>query len=173
MQLDEVRLKKLGELIDREEIRKCLIRYARGIDRYEEALTRSIYHADALVDHTGYKGLGTEAAAHANSDHPKYWEAHQHYMLNSTIDLDGNTAHVETYMIAVGRRHKNVSTDVHGGRYVDRFEKRDGAWGIACRIVVYEWALRSEDAAAQLATFVLGTQDESDPSYIRPLKVFR
>lgn len=173
LELDDLRIKALDELIDREEIRNCLTRYARGVDRYDPELTSSIYHPDALVDHTVYKGPGRGSAAFANEDHPKYWEAHQHYMLNTTIDLDGTTAHVETYMISVGRRHQNSATDMHGGRYVDRFEKREGKWGIACRLVVYEWGMRSEDAVAQLETFILGTHDKSDPSYLRPLDVFR
>jgi len=173
MDSDSNRSRALDELLDREEIRKCLTRYTRGIDRHDAAFAASAYHPGATDDHTGYIGPGDSFPDWANAAHDSTWEAHQHYITNTTIDLDGDTAHVETYWIVVGRRKQNTGTDMHGGRYVDRFEKRGGKWGIADRVCVYEWGLRSEEAVQQLASFPLGTQDRSDVSYMRPLKVLR
>lgn len=123
----------------------------------------------AVDDHTDYIGTGEAFGSWANAAHDAYWEAHQHYVTNTTIDLDGDSAHVETYWIVVGRRKLNSATDMHGGRYVDRFEKRNGRWAIAARVCVYEWGLRSEEAVQQLATFPLGTQGADDISFMRPL----
>jgi ketosteroid isomerase-like protein len=173
MQVDEARLKAIDEMLAREDIRQCLVRYTRGVDRHDTSLVATAYHADALDDHTDYIGIGTGIGSYANASHDAIWEAHQHFMTNTTIELDGDTAHVECYFIVAGRRKQNSGTDIHGGRYVDRFEKRDGRWAIAARVVVYEWCSRAEDAVAQLETFVTGTQDKSDTSYLRPLKVFR
>ena len=39
------------ELADREAIRDCLYRYARGMDRCDEEMLRSAYWEDALDDH--------------------------------------------------------------------------------------------------------------------------
>ena len=173
MELDAMRLKALDEMLAREEIRQCLLRYTRGIDRHDTALVASAYHADAIDDHTDYIGPSSGLGAHANAVHDTIWEAHQHFVTNTTIDLDGDTAHVETYFLVVGRRKQNTSTDIHGGRYADRFEKRDGRWAIAARVCVYEWSARAEDAVAQLQSWPLGTHDASDPSYMRPLRVWR
>ena len=173
MELDAKRLKALDDMLAREEIRACLLRYTRGIDRHDTALVASAYHPGALDDHTMYIGPGKEFGAAANAAHDEYWEAHQHYVTNTTIELAGDTAHVETYWIVAGRRKGNTATDMHGGRYVDRFEKRDGQWAIADRICVYEWGMRAEEAVEQLKSFPLGTQDASDPSFMRPLKVTR
>ena len=173
MELDEGRLKALDELIAREEIRKCILRYTRGIDRHDAALVATAYHPGATDDHTMYIGPGKAFGAAANASHDEYWEAHQHYVTNTTIELDGNSAHVETYWIVAGRRHDNSGFDMHGGRYVDRFERRDGCWAIADRICVYEWGLRPEEAVQQLATFPLGSQGSDDLSFMRPLKVTR
>ena len=173
MELDAKRLKALDEMLAREEIRQCLLRYTRGIDRHDTALVASAYHADAIDDHTDYIGLGSGLGAHANAVHDTMWETHQHFVTNTTIELDGDTAHVESYLIMGARRKQNTGTDIHGGRYVDRFEKRDGRWAIAARIFIYAWCARAEDAAAQLKTFPLGAQDETDLSFMRPLKVLR
>jgi len=173
MELDEKRLKALDEMLAREEIRQCLLRYTRGIDRHDTKLLASAYHADAIDDHTTYIDLGRNFGPHVNAVHDSMWDAHQHYVTNITIDLDGDTAHVETYWIGTGRRKQNTATDIHGGRYVDRFEKRDGQWAIADRVCVYEWGLRAEDAVEPLRSFPLGTHDASDVSFMRPLKIWR
>jgi hypothetical protein len=53
------------------------------------------------------------------------------------------------------------------GRYIDRFERRDGMWKIAKRVTAFEW-IRLEDAPWQIP-FQPGWQsaqrDRSDPIY--------
>jgi hypothetical protein len=173
MELDAKRLEALDEALAREEIRKCLLRYTRGIDRHDTALVTSAYHADAIDDHSAYIGPGTGLAAYANAVHDTIWDAHQHFVTNTSIELDGDSAHVETYFLVVGRRKQNTATDAHFGRYIDRFENRKGKWAIAARVCVYEMSLKPEDAVAQLASWPTGKHDTSDVSYMRPLNVWR
>ncbi len=40
---------------------------------------------------------------------------------------------------AAPNRRRGVVLETFGGRYVDRFERRDGEWKIAHRTVVHEW----------------------------------
>lgn len=167
------KLKGLDELLDRQAIHDCLLRYTRGIDRHDVAMVASAYHPGAIDDHTHYIGPGETFGEWANGAHDATWAAHQHYVTNTTIDLEGDHAHVETYWIVAGRRKDSNETDMHGGRYIDRFEKRDGRWAIADRVCVYEWGLRPEDAATSLAAFPLGTQDAGDISFMRPLQIQR
>jgi hypothetical protein len=60
-------------------------------------------------------------------------------------------------------------------RYVDRFEKRNGAWKIALRYAFPEWSTLEPMKVFQLRDmdfpFILGkpSRDRSDPSYTRPL----
>jgi hypothetical protein len=173
MELDRHRLEAVDDLLAREAIRACLVRYTRGIDRHDAALVASAYHPDATDDHTMYIGPGKDFGAAANAAHDATWEAHQHYVTNITIDLEGDRAHVESYWIVAGRRHGNSGFDMHGGRYVDRFERRRGRWAIADRVCVYEWGMRPEEAVQQLASFPLGSQDAGDVSFMRPLQVTR
>jgi hypothetical protein len=41
------------QLADRKAIRHCLLRYARGVDRIDEDLLRSVYWEDATDEHAG------------------------------------------------------------------------------------------------------------------------
>ena len=173
MEIDADRLRAIDEMRDRQAIHDCLLRYTRGIDRHDSGMVASAYHPGALDDHTDYIGPGEHFADYANGIHRESFSAHQHYITNTTIDLDGDTAHVETYWIMAGRHRDASGTSVHGGRYVDRFEKRNGKWAIAARICVYEWGLDPEQAALCLDAFPLGTQGKDDVSYLRPLEVQR
>ena len=46
----------LQSLIDKQEIRDCMARYARGVDRADWEAVRDTYHDDAYDDHGDYKG---------------------------------------------------------------------------------------------------------------------
>ena len=50
----------LRELLDRQEIHDCLMRYSRGVDRLDPDLIRSAYHDDAIDDHGMFVGTRDE-----------------------------------------------------------------------------------------------------------------
>ncbi|MGE0482619.1 MAG: nuclear transport factor 2 family protein [Gammaproteobacteria bacterium] len=131
----------LAELVARTQIADVIYRYARGIDRLDFDLVRSCYHADAYDDHGGFAGHVEEFIA-AAGEFLRRWTATQHFMGNMLIEIDGDRARAETYAVAYHRREDadgNGKDDVMGIRYVDRFEKRDGEWKIAHRVVANEW----------------------------------
>jgi hypothetical protein len=56
---------------------------------------------------------------------------------------------------------------VLGGRYVDRFERRDGEWRIAARITVHDWS-RIDPVTENFehaGRFRQGTRSTDDPVY--------
>jgi hypothetical protein len=60
---------------------------------------------------------------------------HQHYLMNHTVDIDGDEAHSETYYMFVGTdRDADKPLIVSGGRYVDRLARREDRWAIAARV---------------------------------------
>lgn len=131
----------LEALVARQQIADVIYRYARGIDRLDFDLVRSCYHADAYDDHGAFAGTVEEFIAAAATFLAR-WTATQHFMGNMLIELDGDVARAETYAVAYHRREDadgNGKDDVMGIRYVDRFEKRDGAWKIGYRVVATEW----------------------------------
>ncbi len=132
---------ELRALLDEREIRAVLMRYCRGVDRLDEELIRSCYHPDSTDDHGMYKGPGLEFGAYCVKALRESTAATLHTLGQSLIELDGDTARCETYVVAYHRRNHDGGEviETFGGRYVDRLERRDGAWKIADRIVVREW----------------------------------
>lgn len=171
---DGALLQEVRRLADRADIRDCIERYARGMDRRDRELLRSAYHDGAVDDHVGFVGEVDDFIDWAFAYHSTQTR-YQHYLLNHTADVDGDTAHAETYYLFVGtdREPANHMT-ISGGRYVDRLERRAGRWAIAARVCVVEWITESassitEDVVGMLSAVQAPTKDRTDPSYRRPL----
>jgi len=169
LDMNEIRL-----LLDKEAIREASLRYTRGIDRHDDEIMEQAYHADATDDHGAYIGDPRGFIRHAKDGHSKNWDVHHHYIMNQTIDLNGDTAHVETYFLAALRR-KDGPIDLVGGRYIDRFERRDGRWAVADRACLVEWngELGKTTTTMDPDLFLHGAWDRSDISYQRPLTLNR
>ena len=127
------------EMADREAIRDCLFRYCRSVDRADADLLRTIYWPGAMDYHTGFAGTGEEFIEWALPLLAKL-EQKVHMIGNILIDLDGDTAKVETYLWSVSvSPGDSPRKSIVAGRYLDRFEKRDDEWRIAERYVVHDW----------------------------------
>ncbi|GEK79135.1 nuclear transport factor 2 family protein [Agrococcus baldri] len=188
--MDETPAKALRRLQDREEIRDCVARYARGIDRLDRELTLSAYHADAIDDHGKFLGTPAEFVDWAFTMHRTFHLSHQHSILNQTCELDGDVAHAETYFLFASMNVSGPPWTLSGGRYIDRLERRSGRWAIAHRLCVRDWAttdstLDPTDPTSLTATQASltpalrsffrgaphGRRDTGDPSYDRPLVI--
>ena len=160
-------------LLDRAAIEECLLRYTRGLDRHDSELVVSAFHPDALDTHGTFEGGPQDVAAWANEQHGLRWVAHQHYITNTTVDIDGDVAHTDTYYLIVLRRNDGTGQDLMGGRYVDRFERRAGDWRIARRVVTNEWIGEvgggRERMQSLLDVYIAPRWDREDISYQRPL----
>lgn len=131
----------LQSLLDREAIRDCLFRYCRGIDRLDENALRSAYWPDATDNHGAYKG---SASGFIDMALVKLQQAGRmiHQISNILIEQHGPVAAVEScftaYQEETGAQGEALET-LLCGRYLDRFECRDGEWRVATRTVVYDW----------------------------------
>ena len=177
MPLSEIEIEKMRDLIDRAEILDCINRYTRGMDRQDLELVRSAFHDDAIDDHGGgYVGRIAGFIDWA-SDYHASQVRHQHYIMNHTAEIHGDEAHTETYYMFVGTDKVSDSPlFVTGGRYIDRFERREGRWAIVTRNCLVEWMTNWPMGLPQEAVDFLklhGTvsRDKSDTSYDRPLKI--
>lgn len=126
-------------LVDRAEMEEVLNRYCRGVDRCDEAELAGVYHDDGTDDHGTFNGLGKDFAAWACNGASEYWTASHHTVHNVIIDWrEDGAANVESYVLAFNRRVDRPDgtpgrVEVFAGRYLDRFEQRDGRWRIAHR----------------------------------------
>jgi hypothetical protein len=131
---------ELQALLDREQIRNCIIRLARGEDRRDAALITSAYWPDAATDYGVFSGSlqqYLEWVVPGSSALP----VTQHALGQTHIELRDTVALAETYVtsyhrIDMGTEHRDT---VIGGRYLDRLEKRNGEWRIAHRTMLYDW----------------------------------
>jgi ketosteroid isomerase-like protein len=133
---------RVQTLLDKEEIRDVTYRFARGVDRHDWELIRSCYHEDAIDNHGVFDGPANEYIAWAAENVPELAEATTHHVSNGLIDVQGDVAVCETYVLAAHRytRENGERADfLCGARYVDRFERRDGEWRIARRQLLWDW----------------------------------
>jgi hypothetical protein len=185
---------RLRGCCDRQEIEQKIRLYCRAIDRMDEELLRSLYHADGVDLHGSFEGNAHEFARFILGEIARLTSYGFHSVTQSIIDVDGDIAAAESIYIAyhripggwdpistwfgetyaraaqaagtLDREHESSC----GGRYLDRFERRDGAWKIARRRITNEWNCNGVASTildeGELAHFNLpGARDRSDPVY--------
>lgn len=180
-------------LVNKDEIKDVIMRYARGTDRKDWDLVRSCYHDDAYDDHGPYQGDADGLIEWMKLRHQTV-ETSMHFIGNMLIELDGDIAFAESYVLTYQRLAADSqlsyamfgADDNEGGedypqknlrtaaRYVDRFERRNsGPWKIAHRIVAADSGrLETTDTEMELeATWTVGKRSQEDALYgIRKLR---
>lgn len=164
--------RRIRLLIDKEEIRELLSVHARALDRHDSDDLRETYHYDAWESHGAFRGPARDFASRSGDEHAAFCKSHLHHLSNHTIDVEGDRAHVETYFLA-GLLRKDGITEMVGGRYIDRLERREGRWAIAERACIVEWngELRATSSPFDKESFLQGRWDDQDLSYQRPLRL--
>ena len=150
------------ELLDKQALNDLLVRYCRGVDRLDEELILSCYHLDAYDDHGRVKGTPANLVAWLKSSAATV-SFMEHKLSNVFLDIRGDVAFGESYS---AMHLKKGDLFAQGfGRFIDRFERRNGEWKIARRQVTLEWA--SPELGYDSADFAPSRRDRSDPSYER------
>ena len=168
---------ELRRVVDKSLINDVMCRYARGIDRRDWGLVRSVFHDDSHNENGEYRGDADGFVEWIASRHAKV-ESSIHFLGNCLVEFFGeDTALVETYF-ASGRgasgaksgdaaeATKEDLSPVSFGRYVDRFERRNGEWRIAKRLLVFEakfaLVVRPDN---KNPLYAWATRDASDPVF--------
>jgi len=161
---------RLRRLLDRQEILDCVHRYARGVDRHDHELIVSAYHPDAVHTRGEFSGTPAEFVNWVHERHQHRSLRHQHHITTHNVEfVDDNLAYAETYFIASSVQLSGGQLTLVGGRYVDRFERRDSVWRIADRVALPEWQCAEglEELHETQAERDAITWDRSDLSYRR------
>lgn len=167
---------RLDLMQSRAEITEVVLAYVRAIDRLDEALLRGCFHAGARHRHGSFDGLSADFCTRAMEICRQVVATH-HQLGPVSIELVGDTAFVETYFTSHhrfggapppgGEPHEDRFM---GGRYVDRFERRDGVWKIAERVGLNDW-VRYEPSSDRGfwdgPPEQRGRRDRTDPVYRR------
>jgi ketosteroid isomerase-like protein len=155
----------LKELFDRHAIAEVTQRYCRGVDRCDVDLVNSTYHPDAIDERMGSRSTGSEIGANLVQSLRDRMERSTHHITTQMIAIHGDIAACESYFIGIhalkdGTKMQSV------GRYVDRFERREGEWKIAHRQVLHEQMdVTPFQAATTGASAHTVRRDQADPSY--------
>lgn len=162
----------LQELIDREAIRTLIYAYCNAADRHDHDKMRSLYHPDAIDDH-GHMSSGP--AMDFIDRLPEIQAAMEilhHNVTTINLAIDGDYAEGEVYLLALHRvKGADGPFDVLvGGRYFDKYERRDGRWKFAHRAIVADWANIHTPSIVDLHHPFLtgahiGKPGPADPSY--------
>jgi hypothetical protein len=174
-------LPELSALLDKQAITEVIYRYCRAVDRLDESLLIDCFHPDSVHEQGGFAGPSAQFCIYALA-RLRTCESTQHHVGNILIELDGDQAHSEAYWVAYHRiapgndttglfAAREVAQDLFvGGRYIDRFERRNGYWRIVARHGVYDWQ-RYETAAEgdfkSLPAARRGTRGPTDRAYWR------
>lgn len=183
----------LQQVFDRQQIIEVLHRYARGIDRGDVELLKTVYHPDATDAHGSFEGNAHEFADFMIPRITTQTNYSIHHVTNELVEVDGNRAIAESYLWGyhrvpggresvteffgeeyAARAEAEGTLDCEheyltGGRYLDKLTKRQGIWRIWRRQITVEWN------QCQPSTMLLtggrakynlpGARDSSDPSY--------
>ncbi|MEO5671078.1 MAG: nuclear transport factor 2 family protein [Ramlibacter sp.] len=161
----------IHELLVKQQLHELEMAYCRGLDRRDEALLRSVFFEDAVVEHGQmFSGTGGGFAAWAVNEFLLRYEITAHYVLNEWYHVEGECAEAEIYRVTYHRERKDDRelATVAAGRAFNRYECRSGVWKICYRTVVRDWMTQSEAKAAAAApgfSLAASAPGPEDPSY--------
>ena len=162
----------LQEVLDEHQLRTLVHSYCRAVDRGDLDAVRNLYHHDASDAHGAFSVgsvddfIGELAAARP------YLRSMQHHVTTTNFAISGDSAEGEIYGIAIhtlisGARDVDV---IVGGRYLDKYARRDGSWKFVERAIVTDWARVDDPSPVQFGHPITrdtprGSPDANDPSH--------
>ena len=167
--MDADKERRLLELLDERDIRDVLLRYCRGVDRCDAELIASCFHPDALDDHGNWVCSGKELPGFLIGKLLPGEASAMHFAGNMRIEVEGDTAFAESYLLAFRAFHRDERpyTRTRALRFVDRLERRQGAWRISERVAVDDWNRVDEvvEEQSEARGFRFGSKSREDPVY--------
>lgn len=127
----------LDAALSRAEIHDLCMAYARGVDRADEELLASIFTEDSTVISGVVNGSGKDFARDICAFVSTNLEMCFHSVANEWIEVRGDEAVGEHYALA--QMVQGDTEVLTGGRYIDRYVRRDGKWLILSRTFVADW----------------------------------
>lgn len=164
-----------AEIGDRLALDQLVCLYGHAVDRQDYGLLQSLYHDDAIDDHSPYFcGPASEYVTWLPGMMAN-WGLTSHTMSNKIFVLDGDRAQG-----VISARAWHLSADksyefTAYGRYADQYEKRDGVWRFSHRFFILDSSETRQvkaDDAADTQGVELGRAGRDDPIY-RRLDLFR
>lgn len=162
----------MQEMLDEFQLRKLVHRYCRLVDRGYISALRGLYHHDADDDHGAFSAGSIDDFLEGLVAARPYLRSMQHHLTTMNFAVDGDRAEGEIYSIAthtVMAGDHDVDVTV-GGRYLDKYEKRDATWRILERTILTDWATVDDPSRLDVGHPITrgtprGSTDADDPSH--------
>ncbi len=128
-------------VIAKQDISDVIMRYARAIDRADGPLLHSCYWENAIEEHGSTYNGPAHDYIDAAMERLLLGDVMMHNVANIHIEMEGDIAWVETYLVTFARFKKDGEPwdTLTGGRIFDKFEQRDGEWRILHRKMAFDW----------------------------------
>ena len=159
----------IDAMLSRQTLQELLTAYCRGVDRGDSDLLASIFHDDATVITGVFNGAAQEFAREIVRSVDETSVRVFHSINNVWLEVAGDRAVGECYALAVQTVNgpDGLLDILVGGRYLDRFERRDGVWKIAQHTFVLDWNMTQPCTAVMdegmFGDMIHGTRGAADP----------
>lgn len=161
----------IDQAVSKQALHELNTAYCRAADRADDALMHSLWHPDAKVSYGEYSG-GFEGFCDYWAGVRDHFERLTHLIGTDYYQITGDRAVGETQVarIEVLERKSGVTDRMIGGRFLDRFERRDGVWKLTGRAFVLDWNVNRPTTAqwdkGVFASLTLrGARAPDDPVY--------
>jgi hypothetical protein len=131
----------IQRLVDDHAVRQLMLHYAHGVDRRDWMMVQQCFAPEATIAGTRFSGRRDEYLEQLRPGVESF-PVTMHMVGNQLVELDGDRAHTETYLIA---RHFSDQKGQRealtlGVRYIDDVARVDGSWVITHRVVEQVWS---------------------------------
>ncbi len=146
--------------------------YMRALDRLDGALLEAQFWPEARCEYGVFSGSPTDFAAFCMTLLAEHQRNH-HMLGQHLVDFTGpHEAYGEVYYQAYHRIFDaaGAARDLFiAGRYVDRYERREGVWKFAYRAELVDWVRDdpATDAMVAVTPLIMGQRKPADPLYDR------
>ena len=164
-------VRELRIVKDRQDILSCIQRESRARDRQDVDQINGCWWPEGVDEHGSVITDAAAYAARANLGHSSNFLMTSHNITNQVCDIDGDTAHCESYVIGGLFWLDGKSTTIAFGRYLDRLERRQGEWRMLVRKCTIEMSANTDGSwvhSPAVRGFLKARWDGQDPSYDRP-----
>ncbi len=158
----------LESWLDKARLGELVARLSSAVDRGDHDVILDCYTDRSWDDHGGFKGSGRDFADYICAPSPmRGADSHLHHLIGQSLfEVEGDEAWGETFFVF----HLTSDTVLYPGigRYIDYFQRVEGAWKITYRRVVSDW-VGEVDArvSATLPSYVQAVRGRADPVYDR------
>jgi hypothetical protein len=128
-------------LLSKQSIKELTFKVARAIDRQDFPLLASAFHDGATFNAGVVSGSMPDAGKALIAQLHSGVKRSQHAVSNQWFEVFGDEAIGESYVLGTAFFDQDgVEQELRfGGRYLDRFERRDGIWKISERVIVADF----------------------------------